>query len=197
MTPRLAAAVAVLALGLVAGCSGHQADKRAVKPGPGPIEPVDRHVWTHTYPAGSTITDGLETITIRGHQPAVLDSVELVGAHGLRMVGVKLADQRRGVLFTSALGWPPRVPALPASLRPKYNPAAVVPAAGARLRPGASPSYELLIGMKVQHPGSVGRRGILIRYHVGDKHYAYVDHAAVWICTSKKYERHGSCPILD
>jgi hypothetical protein len=185
---------AVLALLLTVGCSGQQPRERA---GAGPIEPVNRHVWAHSYPAGSTITDGLETITIRGREPAVLDSVKLVGAHGLKIVGVKLADQRRGVLFTSARGWPPRVTALPEELRSQYKPEAVVPAGGARLKPGASPPYELLIGMKVLHPGSVSRRGIVIRYHVGEEHYRYVDRAAVWICTSKKYERHGSCPILD
>jgi hypothetical protein len=177
---RLTVALAV-ALVATAGCGQ--------KSGPGPIERANPHGWTEAYEplhqhVGGVLTDGVETITIRGHRPAVLDDVRLVGASGLRIVGVKMTRKgQRGLMVGQILGFPPRWDTLSPRDRKAVNVDAVGPALGQTLQPNVDPSYELYIGMRITRPGPVHRRGIRIDYHIGGRHYSYYDPADVWICT--------------
>lgn len=171
-------ALAVAALAATAGCGGH--------PGPGPIDQVSPHGWTEAYEplhqrVGGVLTDGAESITIHGHRAAVLDDVQLVGAHGLKLVGVKMMHPHQ-LMVGQILGFPPRWSTLSANDRKHVKIDALGPAVGQTIRPHAGTSYELYIGMRITRPVAY-RRGVRIDYHIGDKHYSYFDPGSVWICS--------------
>ena len=190
MRRRFASALAVAALAATAGCGSHTLPS-------GPIERSDPHGWEMgDFPVGSVVTDGGETVVIRGRQPAVLDDVQLVGAQGLRLVGVKMTKTgQRGLVIMQVRGFPPRWDTLPPEVRRQVDEQALGPAIGATMQPKATPAYELYIGMRITRPGPVTRRGIRIDYHIGDQHYSYVDPASVRICTTTgAYHWRGDCP---
>jgi hypothetical protein len=105
---------------------------------------------------GGKVTFGLQTLTLRrGAAPIELLGIELVDAHGLDVVGARLAGPDRPVYqFVSTARFPPV----------QYNPVSS-PAVGTTLGP-AKRGYDLLLGLQVSPGGYALMHGIRVEYRV-------------------------------
>ena len=158
---------------------------RATAPAGGPLRSAPAHGWATTHPVGEPFTDGLEILKFPGaHDAAVLESVELIGADGLEVVGVSLAgpDRRFGSIMHLD-GYPPRDPDL-SDVRPSDT--AMTP---------DEVGWQLLLGIQATEPGYLTREGLRITYSIDGQTYEreYAAHLAV--CTSQKYWQDGECPL--
>lgn len=152
------------------------------------------HAWATPKDVGERFTDGLEVLSFRGEHEAVIDSVELVGAEGLRVVGVRLAGPQRSLGSIQVMQWPPRDPEL--------APSSIMPAFGVPLKPRRSgATYELLLGLEVTDEGSgyLVREGIRIGYTVNGTHYVQDLPAVLAVCTTPAAldAETGECPLPE
>lgn len=181
----LKGAAAVLAAALAVGCSSPLQ--------PGPIRRTDPHVWSTVERTGSTFTDGMEVLYLTGVKPATLTSVELVGAEGLELVGVKLASPDRGFGSIQRMDWPPRDPDLPQD--------SVLPVKGTEITPidpkDNTGTWELLIGIRVTGKGYLVRKAVRVNYTVGGEEYSRVQPAGLAVCTSRRLLVDGECPLPE
>ena len=192
MTTRAARALlsvlAVCGAPVVGGCGGHQATG-------GPLVAPNGHGWAMSQPVGFEFTDGMETLHLNGNRSATLRKVELVGSDGLELLGVALVKPGRDVGTVQEIdGWPAR--------DRHINPSDVVsPGIGATFTPARGnplgQSYELLVGMKVVRAGYLVRDGLRITYAVNGTSYTRYFPAQLTVCTSARFEKHGSCPFPD
>jgi hypothetical protein len=179
----LAAARAVVATivtttGLACGCSD------APEEG-GPLRGAPEHGYTLTVAPGETFTDGMEILVVHGDKPAVINSVELVGARGMKVVGFAFVGPGRAETGQ----WWPRYPPEGRGLQQRH----VVPAS-TKIAPHVTNGWELLLGIKVTKPGPLWREGIRYTYTVDGVQYAKTVPAQLKVCTSKDQEVDGWCP---
>ena len=166
---RIRLAVALALASAATGCSASAA--------PGPLFPAHLHGFSVTVPVGHTYTDGMEVLELRGHQNAVIDSVRLVpgkNGDGIKLLGVQVASPARTIGGVQEPGWPVHDRHIP--------PSTLRPADGAIIKPGHR-GWELLLGLKATRPGYLVRRGVIVKYHVGDQHYVWRDPAWGALCT--------------
>jgi hypothetical protein len=183
MSPRrtVAAVVALVATtGVLGGCSDADSPKAG-----GPMRGYPVHGYAITVAPGHTFTDGLESLVIRGDKPATLNSVELVGAEGMEILGYKLVGPERKVNGQWWPGYPPKGRQLQQAL--------VVPSTSA-IRPHEPGGWELLLGIKVTKPGPLWRDGLRYTYTVDGVRYTKTVPAQLKVCTSTAQEVDGSCP---
>lgn len=152
------------------------------------------HAWATERHVGERFTDGMEVLSFRGEHEAMIDSVQLVGAKGLRVVGVRLAGPERGIGSIQVMAWPPRDPELETS--------SIMPAIGVPLKPKKSgASYELLLGLEVTDEGSgyLVRKGVRVDYTVDGTHYSQYLPAALGVCTLETSvdPATGECPLPE
>jgi hypothetical protein len=178
----IAAVVALMATsaGALSGCSAADAPKDG-----GPMRGYPVHGYAITVAPGHTFTDGLESLVIHGDKPATLDSVELVGADGMEVLGYKLVGPERKVNGQWWPGYPPRGRELEQRL--------VVPGT-TTIRPHEPGGWELLLGIKVTKPGPLWRDGLRYTYTVDGVRYTKTVPAQLKVCTSTEHEVEGSCP---
>lgn len=170
---RAVTALAVAALTLAA-CAEEK------KPAAGPVQVPDPNMSSFSVPVGHAFTDGMQVFQHEGDEPAVIESVRMVGADpGLELVGVMLADDSRTAGAVQYLDdWPPiNDPDLPAeSVKPLDTEIGPLPASNA----------ELLIGMKATREGRLVRKGIWIDYRIADEDYSVYFPSGVTVCTDKR-----------
>jgi hypothetical protein len=163
-----------------------------VSSGPGLMSNPNDNEWAWSTDAevGETLTDGLEVLKLNGHRKAVIDSVKLVNAPGLRLVGAQLAGADRSIgAIQYLVTWPPQ-------RSPYFDGVKLRPAEGATILPESRypRGYELLLGIKVTEPGFLQREGVAITYHIGEDQYREVRHGWLGVCTSPTFHKHGTCP---
>jgi hypothetical protein len=173
---------AVTATGLLlrgsASTPAAQADVRTLPDGP--IRNLPEHGYIlEDSSRGRTFTDGMESLELRGNEPATIDSIQLSGDSVFTTIGLLLAGPDRANGRTQRFErFPPTADVL----------GELAPAVGAVLHPTASAGgtgdYELLIGTKVTSDGIGMRRGIWIKYHVGNHYYSEHLLARVIFCPS-------------
>jgi hypothetical protein len=177
------AAAGVAAALVAAGCAGQPLVD------PGPLSNTVAHGWETTMPVGSVFTDGLEVLHLDGHQPAVINSVTMVGDKGIQLVGASLATPERDFgAFQQLKDYPPTNRRL----------GDLIPAEGASITPFAQDKigWELLLGIKVVDDGYHVRDGIIIEYTVAGHDYRVFDPAQLVVCTSEEfYGGHRRCPF--
>lgn len=178
----LAAAAALTGCTSAGQAEAHHDERRAG----GPIETTNQHVWTKTVALNEPFTDGVEVLVVGGNRPAVLDGVHLVGAKGIRLLGVRLVEPGRSWGSIMSMPWPPRDPDL--------DPCLVVSADGATLAPQHDGTgYELLLGLKARGRGYFVRKGIRVDYTVGEDRYSRFVPAVLGICSGMK-QSNKPCP---
>lgn len=179
---RTTAATVVAALaattGPLSGCSSTPDEG-------GPLKGAPEHGYTVTVAEGDTFTDALESLVVKGKKPAVIDSVELVDAEGLEVVGYQLVGPKRTINLQYIPGYPPKDPDLDQSL--------VVPG-DTPIKPGETEGWELLLGIKVTKPGPLWRGGLRYLYTVDGVQYTKTIPAQLKVCTSPDQEINGECP---
>jgi hypothetical protein len=180
--PRAVAAGLATVL-VAAGCGGQPGIDR------GPLSNTVAHGWATTMPVGSVFTDGLEVLHLDGHEPAVINSVTMVGDEGIQLVGASLATPERDFgAFQQLKDYPPTNQKL----------GELIPAAGASITPFAQDKigWELLLGIKVVDDGYHVRDGIVIEYTVAGEDYRVFDPAQLVVCTSEAfYSGRKRCPF--
>jgi hypothetical protein len=185
------AAVVILAAVLLVGCSEQVRDAKSPVQ-PGPLEKGHQHAWATKAAVGKTFTDGMEVLTFRGQQSAVIKNVEFVGDAGLKLIGVKLAGPDRSIGAIQYIdAWPPRDPQLKVS--------SVMPAFGQELKPKGQGSYELLLGIEVTQKGYLVRKGIKVEYTTADgKEYTQFIPAVLAVCSSEEWlAKKRNCPLPE
>lgn len=192
---RLLAVSAVVIAAGVAGVAGLAGTGFGTPRLGGPLVPPAPHGFVMTQRVGHVFTDGVETLKLEGTEPAVLRKVELVGTDGLKIIGVSLVKPGRKVGTIQAIdGWPPKDPYLrPSDLMRKGIGARFTPAAE---NPGKQ-SYELLVGLKIVHPGYLVRDGFRITYDVDGTTYRRFFPAQLAVCVSRHADPRDDCPIPD
>jgi hypothetical protein len=184
----LAAFVAALAM-LLPACSSEPSSDEPRSEGPLVVPP--EHGWARTWPAGRVFTDGLEVLKTKGDAVATIESVELVGADNMKLVGTLLAPPPRNYAAEGFIkAWPPRMPGL-------FERSTLVPAVGATVGPGAGAEdmgWELLLGIEATGDGIASRDGVMITYSVASVRYQATLPARAVVCTDPKLEVKGSCP---
>jgi hypothetical protein len=155
----------------------------------GPLETVNEHGYSLTVAPGESFTDAMETLTVRGDRPAVIESVELVGGEGLEVLGFSLVRPEREV----NVAWRPGYP--PVDDTGLLDPTLIIPGEGAVIRPHVTQGWELLLGLEVTSPGPLWREGLRINYSVDGKRYSRVLPAQLSVCTSEDHlDESGLCP---
>lgn len=191
---------ATLALMLLEACQASRPELRAPTPGShdevalpdGPLVVPEPHGWATTQPVGRVFTDGLEVLRLDTDQTATIESIELVGAQDLEIVGALLAPPPRTYGAETVMrSFPPRRPAL-------FDRASLVEATGATIGPRAGAGqmgWELLLGLRATAAGIGFRDGIRIVYSVDGTRHDATFPAEVSVCTSPGLEVDGSCPF--
>jgi hypothetical protein len=141
--------------------------------------------------AGATVrvrqtwSDGWNSLTLRGDQPATVDSIEINADKGLKQVGALLAVRgETGIQFDES--FPPTAKEITSPL---------FQAAGAIIRPHKT--YEIFIGMQATRPGYFVRKNFVVSYHIGDERFSRVFDVSLGMCTSKQYWRKDSTGYRD
>ena len=188
-----AACVALLVCAFVclAGCASSASDAAGgSRSTDGPILMPNRTAYSVLARQGDEVTDGFEVLHLDGDRSAVIESVRLVGAEGLELLGSKLAPPDRSIGAVQYMPtWPPA--------DPQIDRASLVDATGARITP-ATAGYELLVGMRVTGQNEASRVGIRVDYTVGSKKYTIVLPAGVELCLSAEaHRRPSSCRVPD
>lgn len=154
-------------------------------PEPGPLREAPEHVSAIPVPAGSTFTDGLEVLKFPGATGTPqLTSVKLVGAKGMKLVGVLVAGPGRSSTVNYVDHWPPTGDGGIGDIRPFHTPL-VANSAG----------WELLLGIKATGTGYLTRDGLQINYEVNGTEYSRFLPAKLALCTSRKALASDSCPF--
>jgi hypothetical protein len=179
VTIAVAAVVAAVAVSVVTvsardSASPAQADVRDLPNGPIVDRPEHGYVVDESV-RGCVFTDGLEDLRLEGSASATIDSIEADG-RGFEVIGALVAGP--GIL----------------EIRQKFDqfppdstfPGGVQPAMGAVLRPSGDSSgsmdYELLIGVRVTTDSLGVRKGVWLKYHIGDHYYAEHRVAQIVFC---------------
>jgi hypothetical protein len=171
--------IIVVTTGVLAGCT-----REGLQEG-GPLRGAPEHGYTVTAAPGETFTDGMEVLVVRGDRPAVIDSVELVGAEELEVVGFMFVGPERTESGQWWPGYPPKGRGL--------DPSLVLPAS-TKIEPNVTRGWEPLVGIKVTEPGPLWRDGIRYTYTVDGVQYTRTVPAQLKVCTSKDQEVDGHCP---
>lgn len=177
----------ILVVAAVAGLTGLLSGCGSPEEG-GPLRGAPEHGYTLTVAPGETFTDGMEILVVHGDKPAVIDSVELVGAKGMKVLGFKFVGPGRAETGQWWPGYPPEGRGLEQGL--------VVPAS-TKIQPQMTNGWELLLGIKVTKPGPLWRDGIRYTYTVDGVQYATTVPAQLKVCTSPEQEIDGGCPPPD
>lgn len=158
----------------------------------GPLVVPFEHGWALSYQTGEVFTDGLEVLTLKGSDEAVVESVELVGDKDLELVGVFLAPPPRNIGATQLLRmWPPRDPEAfdeATLVEVDEDGAAITSALG---------GWELLVGLRATTDGRHHRDGIRISYRVGDQDYEAFFPAQLDVCASESPHGVNDCPVAQ
>jgi hypothetical protein len=166
--------------GLLVGCGGPVEG--------GPLRDVPEHGYSLTVAEGETFTDALESLVVEGDKPAVLDSVELVDAEGLEVVGYQLIGPERKVNLDWVPGYPPR------ERDDEHLDESLIVPGDTPIQPKETNGWELLLGIKVTQPGPLYRGGIRYTYTVDGVQYTKTVPAQLKVCTSPEHLVDGYCP---
>lgn len=126
---RLDVVLAVTAVAVAVAATLSTSGESEPRDAGGPLRGAPPHGFAVTVPVGATFTDGFETLLVRGDRPVVLESVELVGADGLKVVGFQVAGPERRETIQYLPGFPP------VDASGVLDPRLVVPGEGAVLQP--------------------------------------------------------------
>lgn len=164
---RAVAASTTLGLLWLTGCTA------AVEGGP-LLAPPD-NVYFPTYERGDVFTDGFQSLMVRGKNPAVVQSVEMVGVEGLELIDVLYAGPDRKIAAIQVMdGFPPHRRTL----------GKLAPVEGATVPPG-NMGLELIIGLRVTNDGFAYREGLRIHYRVGDTRYVTEFPSSIAVCPER------------
>jgi len=113
-----------------------------------------------------------------GHLAVTIDELELIGpSPGLVILGVR-AVRPEGGLIGFLPGWQPEGP------RPE----------GLVIAPGRDHDRELVVGLRIDEPGSYRIRGVRVRYHDALDRYVAMFDQAVGLCgPAERYTTEARC----
>ncbi len=144
----------------------------------GPLEVPPKHGYMFTLPQGTRFTDSFERLTANGDRPLVLESVELVGGEGLRLLGFKILGPERDTTRDFFPEYPPALEDVK-----ELGATAILDGPGAVIEPGNEMGWELLVGIEITQPGPLWRKGLRINYSVDGKKYTAFFPAQIQVCT--------------
>jgi hypothetical protein len=156
---RVAAALAALLVGALAGCHSGSVDPAASGPlasGSGKDGTILRHggeCVTRFY--GRNWAFGIAVFTNYGHATVVLDRVVLLHPRNERLIGSDVVPGPHSVI--GAIAWPPNWPSVRAAWKTRQ------PVAGYRVAPGKS--FEMVLGVTYAGPGNATSDGMQVFYH--------------------------------
>lgn len=181
-----AAALAVLIVGTVGGCSELRTDPTENPQDGSTFGQTSEHSWGIEARIGEPFTDGLEVLKLSGTETVKLLRVELVGATGMELAGAYVVGPDRGI---GSIQYLPNFPPNHRLLRDR------VPVEGAVLDPGAadSPTWELLLGIEITAEGRKTRDGVKVVYQVGDEVFQQTLPARLAVCTKPALAADGLC----
>lgn len=180
------AAVSVAVVLLLAGAAAIHlgGDARSAD---GPMHVPAPHGGAVTLRPGAAFTDGFEVLSITGDEPATIDSVALVDSEGFELLGAKIASPDRPLGFIQFLrGWPPTGKIMRGTH--------LTDAEGATITPTAA-GWELFVGIRVTGAGVLKRGGIRVDYSVAGERFTATFPAQLVVCTSRRLEVAGHCPM--
>jgi hypothetical protein len=177
----------------MSGCGGNDSarDGQGGPPdkGAGPMRVGNPAGSSLTAAEGTVFTDGFQQLAMDDGFTGRIDSVELVGDPGVRLLGAMIAPPpRRTALEQIIWSWPPTTAI-------GFDPSTAVPAEGAEIGSleDEPMGWELLLGLKVEEPGKHTRRAIRVTYEVGEDLYRVDLPTYLTVCTGPEYETRGRC----
>ena len=168
----LVAALVALALAPLVGCDAVEPAQAPTDAGP--LRTPDPHAWGHPVEVGSPFADGLEVLRLEGSSSATIETVELVGAPQIQLLGAVLLPPGRELGSIQVLyRWSPRDRDIQES--------DLIPAEGATID-GNKAGWELFLGLRVEEVGQADRAGVKVEYTVDGERFATVLPAFLRVC---------------
>lgn len=160
----------------------------------GPMHVPPPHGYSTTQPVADPFTDGGQILRLKTDQEARIESIELVGAKDLEIVGTMLAPPPRKYRAEALMKrYPPRRPAL-------FERSSLVQAEGAVIggpgREARKLGWELVLGLQATEEGIASREAIRIVYTVEGRSFEALFPAELTVCTDKSFEVDKRCPFL-
>lgn len=168
----LAGVVAATLVGVLARGGGGLGD--------GPLDGPNKVGYGGPAAIGQVFSGGLGNLRVEGDEPAVIESVRVLGLTGpIEFLGVRtrLLPSEDGN-FLGDNGFPP--PKYPAKLLSEQNVVPVVTNFSEKGNP--LDALQLLVGFKVTGPGIAKFRAVEVTYRVGDRRYREEYETFTYLC---------------